>query len=158
MASAAEQPCLILYHVPKTAGTMVMRWLRSHDLAVWSYTNQQLNSSAPNDGTPAVDLHSARVYIGHVAPASAVGGFRDFLRERGVTKSCAEWTILRRPVPRVLSAARYATRWSSPAQSAAASIRACGGRVCEVSLHASLRAVPRGGRGRAPLGAQPPPR
>ena len=109
MASAepAEPSCLILYHVPKTAGTMVTRWLRSHDLPVWSYTNQQLNSSVPIDGTPAVDLLSARVYIGHVAPASAKGSFRDFLRDRGVTKRCAEWTILRRPAPRVLSAARY---------------------------------------------------
>ena len=58
----------------------------------------------------------------------------------------------------VLLAARFPTRWPSSAQSAVATFQECGAKSCKVGLHASLRAVPRGVRGCALPGAQPPPR
>ena len=58
----------------------------------------------------------------------------------------------------VLLAARYPTRGPLSAQSAAASFQERGAILCEVCLHASSRAVPRGVRGCALPGARPPPR
>ena len=106
-AAAPRDQCLIVHHVPKTAGNSLLAWLQMQRLAVWAHYKPHLPSAA---GRPHLN---ADVYIGHwavspSAPAHSVEGapasVAGFLASRGMGRRCHDMTVLRRPLERAASA------------------------------------------------------
>lgn len=113
-ARAADAPCLVFYHVGKTGGTALHRWIRMHrkHVRLWTHYGGHRESenvlSLKSDRGPAIPVTSADVIMGHFRPSGRVDGtFGAALRAAGVTKRCFYWTLLREPLSRTSSALTY---------------------------------------------------
>lgn len=97
--------CLILYHIPKSAGTSLQHFFTDKGLRLWTHygimTDETALPTSDRDSKPFEPL-DADVFMGHFTP-----DFRRKLREFGMTRNCYEATVLRDPLERVASALYY---------------------------------------------------
>lgn len=119
---SGKDKCLILYHIPKCAGTSLQQFFTNKGLRLWTHyaelTDMTSLPSSDRDSKPFEPL-DADVFMGHWTP-----DFKQKLRDFGMTRNCYEATVLRDPRERVASAlyfhhptenqANYVQRMSHP--------------------------------------------
>ena len=105
--------CLIIYHVPKTAGQTLTEWAeRKAGLKVWRQAQTLHHGQYRLSQRERQLLAQADVIIGHFSPAPSKLAqrwrshptFASFLKAHNFTRRCHQWTLLREPRARVASA------------------------------------------------------
>lgn len=98
-----KDKCLILYHIPKCAGSSLMKYFNDNGLRLWTHYGDMTGM----DHLPRTDRSDkdfepldADIFMGHFMPKN----FKQKLREFGMTRNCYEATVLRDPFERVASA------------------------------------------------------
>jgi hypothetical protein len=106
-------PCLILYHVPKTAGQSLSEWFQQQRKADGRRLRVAELYAALDKVTPAaLEALSSNpdVLMGHWSPAPSHTNkpdtyptLRSYLTAHNFTRRCSQWTVLREPRARVAS-------------------------------------------------------
>ena len=108
-----DTACIILHHIPKSAGTSIMQWCLKHRVPFWTHYGPglRMGEPAPRSDRSHYAITEAHIFMGHFAAGVMSNGdsFRKYVEMKTASqcRSWHSWTILREPVARVVSAIQF---------------------------------------------------